>query len=680
MDATDGPWDNEDRVMAGELGDIGGFFREGGAINLDWLDVDEEEYRKLDRLPKQNLDIVPDLEAQWRHDDTPASRLVPNTGGPKTMVDLGPSGPVREVPEDLVRAARLIMVRTHDARAIYAALTSRFDADTLKRSASVLRPVLAERGLLGGLYVYASDFPDCANSNTKKSSVFVRKYAPGAKFVIAKKSCVECVHRQTLPDRTSRCGVFHKQVLVKVPYSDELAESVEKSQEAKGVTASEKSSDPKRRIQLAILGQSRNASTFTGRLQPKPKKPLDKVASGQILAASAQLAKEKETSAAKSLASAKARPIISLLRREMIKGRGEAELVHSLKLAFGKEDLQALRHQWEPVYREAGLYGAVYITQGSFSDCRVGAEFLSKHRSKVRAVVAGDKCSGCIFAKVGRCLMYGRKLVARKEDILTTETVAAVIDEHKMAGHLPASVVADGHQKWGSSPAEQLKAIHRVATNIQPTAMAPGFRGAVERGFYGGPGEQMTSDLTKRDIVFAAKRYMNEGLYGSQLATVLKGRFETRDLAAAKEELAEALAEQGLQGIKYVDPSVYPDYGHGCATASRLLRPRAAVKFAKVGSACASCVHQSMPGVCSVLNKQLVEEPPYVDKAAEQKAVLESGKSTEVRFDQLTHNGLSMMEEYELQRSASAAYTIDLNAPGEALDVDIEFGNQEIKL
>jgi len=675
MVAADGPGNNEDSVMAGELGDISNLLKEGGVSNLDWLDVNEEEYRKLDRLPKQNLDIAPDLEAQWRHDDTPASRLVPNTGAPKTMVDLGPRGPVRKVPEDLLRTARLIMVRTYDAKAIRESLLSRYDADTIKQAADLLRPVLAERGLLGGLYVYSSDFPDCANVNSRTSTEFVRRHAPEAKYIIAKKACVECLHRQKLPSGTSHCGIFHKQVLVNVPYTEELAEAVERTQAAKGLTASEKATDPKRRIQLAILGQAQAREAFTGRAQPQPKKPLDKMASTETLAAAAQLAKEKEEDAAQKLAAAKARPIVSLLRREMLKGRGEAELVHALKLAFGKEDLQALRHQWEPVFKEAGLYGAVYSTQTSFDDCRVGADFLNKHGSKVRAIVAGEKCTSCIFAKVGRCLMYGRKLVATKEDILTQETVAAVIDEHKMAGRLPTVA---GRQKWGSTPTEQLKAIHRAATNIQPPVFSVGLRGVIEKGFYGNTSRQAgTSDLTKREIVLAAQRYMNEGLYGSQLGTVLKSRFETRDLVATKDELAAVLAEQGLQGIKYVDPSVYDDYGHGCATASRLLRPRASVKFAKVGSACGSCVHQSMPGVCSVLNKQLVVEPPYIDKAAEQKAVLESGASTEVRFDQLMHNGLAMMHEYELQHQASS---IELNAADTTPDLDIEFGGQEIRL
>jgi hypothetical protein len=654
-----------------ELGDITAFLAEGAITNLDWLDVDEEDYRRLDTLPKQNLDIVPDLEAAWSHTDTPASRFVPNTGGPKTMGDMSDRhGPIRtSPPEDIGRTASLLLMQSSSVRSLVAVLRSRYDSESLRASAAILRPIVAERGLLGGLYVRAADFPDCANTNSKAASEFVRRYAPESRYVLAKKDCVNCIHRQKVAGGPSRCGIFHKEIQVKVPYTEELAEAVEKTQAAKGVKLASEGT-PQERIQAALLGTkvSRETSDFTGRSQVKPKQGMTKRSSAQVLDMTAQLAKENEQTAAEKLAAVKARPIIALLRREMLKGRGEAELVHALKLAFGKEDLVATREQWEPVFRQAGLYGAVYSTQESFGDCRVGADFLNKHGSKVRAIVAGDKCESCIFSKVGRCLMYGRKLVASVDQILTPETVAAVLDEHRMAGRLP---VMAHRQKWGSTPVEQLKALHRAATTIQPVALSSGMRGVIERGFYGhGPRPAATSDLTKRSILKAAAQYLNEGLYGRELLTVLKGRFEVRDLVAAREDLRKVLAEQGLQGIKYIDPSVYDDYGKGCATAARLHRSRAAVKFA-------SCVHQTMPGMCSVLNKQLVIEPPYIDKAAEQKAILESGDSTHVAYEQLMHNGLTMMQEFDIQHGDGA---IELNPRGIDPQVSIEFGFQEVKL
>ena len=724
--------------MAGELGDISGFLAEaGGVTNLDWLDVDEEQYRQQDTLPKQNLDIIPDLEAAWSHRPEPITNFVPNTGEPTTMLDIV-QAPRDTPPEDISRTARLLLMQSSNVRRLLASLRSRYDSDSLRAAMGPLRAILAERGLLGGLYVKAADFPDCANQNTKQAPEFVRRYAPESRYVLAKKDCVGCVHRHRQADGSSRCGIFHKEIQVQVPYTDELAEAVEKTQAAKGVKVAGgpdwkgaakklldkrkgkseedfhyraylreviggrdpghlakkfkgskeaqkdlideagKAASARERIQAALLGRvSRETSgEFTGVPQAPPQKQgMTKRSSDQVLDMAAQLTKENEQSAQEKLAAIKARPIITLLRREMLKGRSERELVQVMKLAFGKEDLVATREQWEPVYREAGLYGAVYSTQDSFDDCRIGADFLNKHSSKARAIVAGDKCESCIFSKVGRCLMYGRKLVKTTSEILTPETVAAVLDEHRMAGRLPPTAA---RQKWGTTVAGQLKALHRAATTVQPVALSSGMRGVIERGFYGhGARPTGTSDLTKRSILKAASRYMNEGLYGTDLATVLRGRFEVRDLKAAEAELRVVLAEQGLQGIKYIDPTPYDDYGNGCATASRMHRSRSAVKFAKVGDKCASCVHQTLPGVCSVLSKQLVIEPPYIDKAAEQQAILASGKSTEVDYGSLMNNGLSMMAEYQIQNGDGA---IELNPPGVDPQVSIEFGNQEVKL
>lgn len=662
-----------------DLGDLTNFMKEGsgaGPADLDWLDVSEKDYQELDRLPKQNLDVVPDLEAAWAHRDEPSTYYVPNTGAPKTMGDLSQEhGPIRlEPPEDLmVRTARMAIMASTDPMRIRHALESRFDKQAIMGAKTALASVFAERGLLGRYYIAASDFPGC-HKGGKQASEFVRRFASEAKFVQAKPECQSCIHRQALTMGGDHCSVFHKQIVMDVPYSEELADEVEKLQEAKGKSVQASKANPKERIRQAFLAQSaRVQAGFSGRPQ-QAQAPVPTGNAQEQLISVANLTKKRETDAMQKLAEQKAQPIVTMVRRELLKGRTAEEVAKALRLAFDERDLRATQAFWAPLYREAGLYGAVYSTQDSFDNCREGADFLSKHGSLVRAIVAGDKCGSCIFNKVGRCLMYGRKLVASKDSVLTPEVVAAVFDEHKMAGRLP---VGSEKMAWGSTPAEALKSIHTAAMSPQP--VRPGsVRSVIEQAFHGGGSrEASTSDLTKRSILKSAKQYMNEGLYGEDLVTVMKSRFEIRDLIATAPELKKVLAEQGLQGIKYVDPSVYDDYGKGCKEAQRKHRSRAAVKYAKVGDKCGSCVHQTRPGFCSILDKQLVVEPPYVDKAAEQKAVLASGRATEVSYADLMNNGLSMMQEYELQHREAG---VDLRPETAKIEATIEFGNQEVKL
>jgi len=642
----------------------------GGPVDHGWLDVDEEEYRRLDTLPKQNLDITPDLKGLWSHQDRPGTSFIPNTGAPRAMGDLTSYGPMRTAPEDIIRTARLAMMQSSQPGQIKQALDSRYDLTTLRANRTTLASVLVERGLLGPHYIDASDFPNC-NQGGKKASDFARKYAPKAAFLKAKAACADCTNCKTLAAGSNHCSVFHKQIVVEVPYSDDLAEAVELGQKYASSGAT-----PKGRIRAAHLAEAsqrgHQPTAFSGHQQVAPKKVAVDVESG--LVALSTRAEKTAREQAQKLAMIKARPIVNILRREMLKGRSRAELNQALKLAFDPRDLAETRDEWAPLYKEAGLYGVVYTTQESFDDCRIGADFLSKHGSKTRAIVAGDKCSSCIFSKIGRCMMYGKRLVASASEVITAETAAAVLDEQKLVGNLPHdSTMA----QWGKTAHEALRRMHDAAGACHSPAQS--LRTSIETAFYGQGDNRNASanELVKRDVLQKTAQYLNEGLYGADLQTVLRGRFLDDDLRAASVDLRPVLAEQGLQGITYIDPNAYDDYGHGCKTAAAKHRSRAAVRYAKIGSKCATCVHHTRPGHCSVLNKQLVVEPPYIDKLAEQQAILNSGPATKVSYESLMNNGLSMMDEYQLQHGDG---NLTLNREAAVVDLAIEFGAQDFKL
>ncbi len=654
-----------------DLGDIGAFLSTASVINLDWLDVDEKKYREFDTLPKQNLNTVPDLEYMWGHGNGP---FVPNTGdAPRTMGDMSDAhGELRAVSESLIRTARVLIMQTDDINKIASALRTKFDGDFLRSSKTALAGVLAERGLLGRLYINAADFPSCHNG---AGADFGRKYASEAMYVLAKEGCANCTKKNKDVHGNEHCAVFNKQLQIDIPFTEALAQEIERRRQACGVVLEKTASgNPRERIRRAFLTPpAQIKKAFTGRDQTIAQaavaqaKPIDVA---QSLIAAESLVRKKTASQQNEVLNIDARPVVALLRREMLKGRNEPDLVKALRLSFDLKLLDKTRPVWEPLFKEAGLYGALYTTQDSFNDCREGADFLSRHASKARAVVAGSKCDGCYFKQASLCLMYGRKLVAKVEDVLTPENLQAVVVEHKTAGTLPYYAEK---MDWGTDIRKAFKAVYRTASSDAPRQ---GTRALVEQAFRGSETVKTTSYLIKRDIVKTASKYMNEGLYGADLLEALQRRFSAAALVGATAELRPVLAEQGLQGIKYIDPTVYDDYGNGCKTAASAHRSRAAVKYATMGDKCATCVHHTNPGHCSVLAKELVVEPPYVDKQAEQQAVLNSGRSTEVSYESLMNNGLTMMQEYQLQHQSSE---LELN-PVKANDLVIGFGNQDYKL
>ncbi len=677
-----------------DLGDISAFLKDGNVSDLDWLDVPEKEYQATETLPKQNLDIAPDLEALWDREGESPARIVPNRADvPKTMGDLSEAhGYLRAKPEEIRKVARLALMQSSDLGRLRDALRKRFDATSIREASRVIKEVVAERGLLGRYYIDAEDFPACA-TGSKGPAEFVRRFAATAPFVRAKLACGGCTHAKSNPTGGCNCAVFHKQIEVEVPYTDALATAVEKAQGAKGIdiqavwldnspklhdalpedakligklgpnekwvskdgkwlylveprtkkvlNVQQERRSPKGRIQAAFLGRvPRVAASFTGVPQAAPKVV---VASESDLEATAEQAKEQDKAEQEKVATFQARPIVALLQREMLKGRSEDELRFALKTAFQEGLLKETASHWMPLLKQAGIYGTVYITQDSFADCHEGADFISKHNASVRAVVKGSKCASCIYAKVGRCMIYGKRLVPNASEVLTPETVTAVLHEHKAAGR----IAPWDNREWGGTPSEALVSIHRVATS--QALLQTGGRMDVLTAFQGQAQEYAPNAITRRNIVKAAREGMNEGLYGTDLLDVLKGRFEVRDIKAAAEALRPVLAEQGLQGIHFVDPTVYDDYGKGCDRAASLHRTRL-VPYLKVGEKCASCVLQTKPGFCSKIHKPLVIEPPYTNKVAQQREILASGRSTEVSYADLVNNGRSMMAEYEIQQ------------------------------
>lgn len=666
-----------------DLGDLTSFMKEGSVADLEWLHVDAEEYRQTDRLPKQNLDIGPDLVSLWDHSDKPQT-IVPNyEAKPQTMGDLSEvHGKLAsdETLQKVVKVARLALMQSTDLAKFRNALVTRFDSSVLNAARTVLAQIIGERGLIGSYYIDAIDFPNCTKAG-KDVSNFVKHYASSARFVVAKDKCTNCVNCGT------HCAVFQKELVLEVPYTEALAGAVEQAQSAQGKVVQASTSAPRERIKAAYLADDLKIAEWSA---PKPvvnpaqfMRPTVETAKVHlpVIASHGQRLTEESmawnpstssgrTASEKTAFDRKAFDVVTFLRREMLKGHGEKDLLQSLKLSFSLDDLRNTRQVWESVFKEAGYFGTVYATQDSFNDCHEGADFIAKFNPTIKGIVASAKCSGCLHGKMSRCQVYGKPLVARAEDLYTPSTVALVIHEHRLAGRLGSEV------KWGSAPAEALKEIYRVASGTSRVA-STSVRSYVEQAFSGADHGHITAGLTKREIVTSASRYLNEGLYGDDLLSALRRRFDPRDITASLPELKVVLAEQGLQGIHFIDPTVYADYGRGCDEGMRLHRARL-VPYLKTGPKCASCVLRNNQGQCSKYAKPLVVEPPYVDKAAQQREMLASGKSTEVSFSSLVNsNTKSIVADFHMNSTVE----FDLNPePTKSATVTVELGGASIDL
>lgn len=736
-----------------DLGNLADFFEETeGPVDLGWLSVDPEEYRATDTLPRQNLDMVPDLKALWGHEGRePSVYAVPNRGMLENFADHGlrhmepPASLIGA--EEIKLASRQLWLQTQDTASFLTSLAQRYDKTTLANHRGVLASVLQEKGLLGPYYLDSLDFPSCQNRETK----LAQRYA-STPYVLAKPDCSNCQYASQQLG-SDHCSVFGKTLVAKLDYTEEEASKVEAQQRSRGFYVAASKAAPKERIRLALLapvssdngldvtkprenkarslepvkpvapikvaddlslpkaaarvllqskakegvsvpilqemGRKMASATTQGELSSlvqavtaltpeasrvyvadaKPAQaPLpSKEEAGQALIAASRLTQKKNADFQKKVAAEKARPIIALLRKEMLRGSKPWELESTLRASFDIRDLKASAPYWTPVAKEAGLYGEVYITQDSFSDCKRGAAVVEKYQPQAKVVIAGAKCQGCIYNKLGGCEVYRRPIASTVENALTSSLVREVFQNKAAKGSLAPSA----WPRYASqAPRDALKAMYREASGravvARETDLATAFTGMAV--------PEVTSELTIRNIVKTAQVQMNEGLYGADLQEALSIRFDPRDIKASLPVLRPVLAEQGLQGIYFIDPAVYSDYGTGCEEASRLHRSRSAVKYAKLGPSCEGCLFYTRNGMCSKLGKAMVKEPPYSDKHAQQQAILKSGKATEVDYASLINNGANLVSEYHLASQSM----VQVDPEPEMTTLDIELGGRTI--
>lgn len=246
--------------------------------DLDWIDVDEESYRELERLPKQNLDAIPDLEEQWGLlSEEDRYRLSPENREPSQ-----PNTPFwseREVTNDLTDQRKSEIVekffRRHlqagvGAKEAVALLRQHFDRNTLQAAQGRVKEAMSERGLLGTVYVDASLFPECDQGEGQQS---VERHNKDAKFVLAKSKCADCVWASD-----GKCSRFQKELVMDVQYEDGLWDFYRAKAEALGKDLSEVSPNlpPKERIRQASLAPLKKSTS------PLDSKPVQKDAASTI--------------------------------------------------------------------------------------------------------------------------------------------------------------------------------------------------------------------------------------------------------------------------------------------------------------------------------------------------------------------------------------------------------------
>lgn len=578
------------------LGDIWDVLHDRGVSDLSWLDVNQEDYREAEALPKQNLDIIPELQRALTFEDSDVPSLIPLKQ--HTIVNTNPLDPPgsqsRNVSTEIVNRVVRHVIAGHPASHIKERIFLEFVPEQIRAASEGISSVMRNVGLMGGVFIDSKHFPRCAQDSDDKK--FVATKASSAKFVLAKSECSGCVH-----NRDGICSNLHKVLVGSVPYDRktfagyalELAEQgrLDKSEIDTAISGSDE--DRRRVLQSSFCSpvKVRPVDTHGGislRQQRKAAKPTftDK----QI---------DEYLSRPKKVEKVLSRSFIAAARHLMNGGLSDA--------IAGSVDPEV-----QKLSRSYGLIGHTYLDMDALGGCQKTLDFMSKMDFIPDFVVRrSSTCGQCKDASDGACSQIRTISSITDSDRISKRHFVSALSRAVDRGAITTEMArratnnSNDNSNWRSLTAQ--------ANLIVAENAVPSYSGSSLRAHTGAsiPSREMSSVLKvdEESVRKAVSHMMNCGLSGRSLRDSILQKFAKEDLSQVPRVGSSLSKYDGVQGTYFIDPTAYSDYGKGCSTGSKHFRKTGASNVL-VGKLCTGCSLQTAPGWCSKYSKPLIRSVP----------------------------------------------------------------------
>jgi hypothetical protein len=580
-----------DMQQAG-LGDVEHILHNQGPISdYSWLDVNPDDYRECEALPKQNLDIIPELANAMAFDEKENSvSLVPMK--PFNVVNSNPLE--RNAPS--TRPTALTLVRDKVAAYMMSGLSSKeikrkledeFDLNTLNRANSLISSVLHERGLLGNVYVNSEHFPKCAQGG--KTKQFVDKTSRTAAFVLAKDSCIGCVH-----SCDGRCVIFKKMLVSSVPYTasvfDHYAAGLRSERRCASVVDRLDKEQIRKALQTSFLSKPMASETSPNTIQHHPVQMKPSVSEDEYLS---YWTRNAVASNADSMPS----PTYLLLAKKVMEGKVDSRAI----VASVDPDVKRIS-------KEYGILGHTYVDVDAIGGYRLALSFINAKKltpdyfvSRTSSVDDETSCASLskVAPIINRVLPIGRDAFV--------SSCRRAMNEHRLSFTQMDSIISKlpKNADWKKLTAQTnlyKPAVEQKTVNVQ-TAPKIALH-------HGDPGRETTaSTLDHNEVTNFISKTMNSGLYGKSLQLAVLKRYSRDDLKKVPEVGVKLASNDGVQGVYFIDPSVYSDYGRGCVVGSKQFRKQGAPNLL-ASSSCTGCMHQTAPSWCNKYSKKMIRQIP----------------------------------------------------------------------
>lgn len=545
------------RTVSSSVGDIvGTVFNQKHIPDLSWLDLDEKEYHKFEALPKRNFDCVPDME-EFFNGDSEKFVPIPVHMIVNTNPSEHPSTPIVDVSDKIrKRTARLVMQNVPESVLVHR-LSSEFSPTDLKKSESTIRDLSSQRGLLGPVYFYSSDFP-LYHKTGSEDSKFITKHAKNALFIISdnemdsvtfsrtKVSSADKIPYQQIHDHYST--ILSNRYL-KVASSDSAKDSIQasfKNLSSEAPVETQKVRAPVRTFSPRSANSTESLDGFTS-------------------------------------------DFLKFSKR-MMSGHDDRNMLMASKVP----ELVSLASRY-------GILGHEYLDVDVLGGCAKTADFMKKSKTfPPKYLVRRASCNACDSLCSCKELESKSVFVSSVPELTRRDFIYACwkanqqgrIEQADFEKIVSSRTASDS---WSSLCARVNTYIPSKETKVsKPHTQKAHFSSTA--GSDGVDAEEMR--------VFVAK-LQNRGLSMEEIRTQLTLRYPISGIIRNASVIKQAMRQDGVVGHHYVDPSCYKDYGRGCDSGSKQFRGTGP-KNVVAGKSCTGCVLQTHPGWCSKYAKTII--------------------------------------------------------------------------
>lgn len=568
------------------LDDLSSVLHNQSVSDLSWLAVDEKTYRALETLPKQNLDIIPELTRALTLDPADdVQKVVPLR--PYNIVNENPASPKYD-PVDQVNPIRnrvaSYIISGLDQNTIKDKLNLEFSPESIKLASKHIKSLEGERGLLGNVYIDSQYIIKCDQEQSKARKTILA-CSKKALYVIGKSQCNNCVKNVN-----GRCASLQKTIVDSVPYGPKLASHYAPYLQStrKASSLNNENLSWKERIRLSFLDQTALNPEGVQTIQTL-RRPVETKVTPEDIAGVLTRKPENRISLSSSYVK---------YAKRMMEGKNDVEFME----ASGDEDLIRLSSEY-------GLLGHYYLDMDALGGCKNTLRHVQEKGCDPKYIVRRNaKCSICHDLADGACARLCKtSKISSSGPIYNRKNFERLLSSRLESGHINDSMYSIAKSRLASDL--DYKSLTAQLYLYEPKESAQVYREASIKGHYISTPSSQRQPIDSEEVRMFISHLMNTGLSGTRLTDAVLNRYTTEDLKDHGQIGRRLASEEGLQGSYYLDPTAYRDYGHGCSEGASLFKNRGPRNI-MASSQCTGCMMQTAPGWCSRYCKNLIRTVP----------------------------------------------------------------------